>query len=67
MRISNRDFLLLFGVLIAVIITLTTVAYTDWSTKETSQNSLTPKTGSLTPTRMMKDVIDRIEIMSLMR
>lgn len=62
MKFSNKDILLLFGILIAVIVALTTMVYTDHSfsliqtTKDTS-----PSTTSVVSPSLLKKAIDQIE------
>jgi len=69
MKFSNKDFLLLFGILVAVIITLTTIVFNKESSDargKTSQNSIKPAT-SLAPSGLIKKAIDKIEFNSLIR
>jgi len=62
MKFSNKDLVLLFGILIAVIITLTTMVFKDHSFGliKTSKN-VVPSTTSMAAPGLLKKAIDRIE------
>lgn len=69
MSFSNKDLLLLFGIVIAVIVTLTTIAYSSGTElkNETSQNSLKSNSSLPAPTGLVKKVIDKIDLNLLVR
>ncbi|MGB4974643.1 MAG: hypothetical protein WBO32_18390 [Cyclobacteriaceae bacterium] len=62
MKFSNKDLLLLFGILIAVIISLTTMVFKDYSLglDKTTRNTIPSTTGMASPS-LLKKAIDRIE------
>ena len=63
MKISNKDLLLLFGVLIAVIITLTTVIFKDEITfKNTSQTSSPKVSLREMPADLLNKAIDQMRL-----
>lgn len=66
---SNRDLLLLFGILIAVVVTLTTIAFKEGTElkNETSQKELNPNTSLVTPSGLIKKAIDKIDLNLLIR
>lgn len=68
MRFSNKDLLLLFGIVIAVIIALTTMVFREVpdTSHETTQNAARPNT-SLNTNGIIQKAIDRIEFNSLIR
>lgn len=67
MKFSNKDLLLLFGILIAVIVTLTTMVYSErtGALNKASEN-IKPNTSMLAPGPIQK-AIDKIEFNSLIR
>lgn len=57
MKFSYKDLLLLFGILVAVIITLTTLVYRDQPVKTKAiETEMTPKTGLSVPGEIRKTV-----------
>ncbi len=68
-NLSNKDLLLLLGILVAVVVTLTTIAFKEGSElkNETSQKELNPETSLVTPSRLIKKAIDKIELDLLVR
>jgi len=68
MRFSNKDLLLLFGIVIAVIIALTTMVFREVpdTSHETTRNAVNPNT-SLNTNGIIQKAIDRIEFHSLIR
>ncbi|MEQ8363558.1 MAG: hypothetical protein RH948_11860 [Cyclobacteriaceae bacterium] len=62
MKFSNKDLILLFGILIAVIITLTTMVFKDHSFGliKTSKNTIPSTTGMASPS-LLKKVVDHVE------
>jgi hypothetical protein len=69
MKFSNKDLLLLFGILIAVIVTLTTMVFSEGvnSKGSTSQNSIKPSTSLAEPSVFIRRAIDKIEFRLLIR
>jgi hypothetical protein len=69
MKFSNKDLLLLFGILIAVIVTLTTMVFREEINVKgnTSQNSIKPNTSLAEPSGFIRRAIDKIEFKSLIR
>jgi hypothetical protein len=69
MKFSNKDLLLLFGILIAVIVTLTTMVFREEINVKgnTSQNSITPNPSLAEPSDFIRRAIDKIEFKSLIR
>lgn len=68
-NLSNRDLLLLFGILVAVVVTLTTIAFNEGTElkNETSQKELNPNTSLVTPSELVKKAIDKIDLNLLVR
>ncbi|HEY5691149.1 MAG TPA: hypothetical protein VIS49_06815 [Cyclobacteriaceae bacterium] len=68
-NLSNRDLLLLFGILIAVVVTLTTIVFNERAElkNETSQKDLNPNTSLATPSGLIKKAIDKIDLNPLIR
>lgn len=68
MKFSNKDLLLLFGIMIAVIISLTTLVFSERAegSQNTSKNLLKPSTSFVAPD-LLKKAIDKIEFNSLVR
>lgn len=68
-NLSNRDLLLLFGILVAVVVTLTTIAFNEGTglKNETSQKELNPNTSLVTPSELVKKAIDKIDLNLLVR
>lgn len=64
MKFSNKDLLLLFGILIAVIITLTTMVFKDYSFGliKTSKNNDVPATTSMASPGILKEAINQIHL-----
>lgn len=64
MSFSNKDLLLLLGIVIAVIVTLTTIVYSNGTElkNETSQNSLKSNATVPAPTELVKKAIDKIDL-----
>ena len=68
MKFSNKDLILLFGILVAMIVALTTVVFTERSTNpQTTENAVTPNASVITPSGLVKKAIDKIEFKSLIR
>ena len=69
-QLSDKDYLLALGILVAVIIMLTTLVYTDVPKPET-KNGQTPaqqKTGFyLTPSVLLKKVVEKVDFKSLIQ
>jgi len=63
MKFSNKDLLLLFGILIAVIVTLTTMIFNDHSlgTEKTTKNTIQPTTGMASP-GLLKKAMDKMDV-----
>ena len=68
-NLSNKDFLLLLGILVAVVVTLTTIAFNDGAElkNETTQKELKPNTSLVTPSGLIKKAIDQIDLHLLIR
>ncbi len=70
LKLSHKDYLLALGILVAVIVMLTTLVYTDTLNPET-KNAQTPaqrKTGlNISPSVIFKKVIGEIDFNSLLR
>lgn len=70
MRLSDKDLLLLFGILIAVVIAITTLAFNEDGAlkKEASQKELQPKTSLAPPTAtgLIKKAIEKIDLDDLL-
>ncbi|MEK6783211.1 MAG: hypothetical protein AABY93_16035 [Bacteroidota bacterium] len=68
-QLSDKDYLLALGILVAVIIMLTTLVYTDVPKPET-KNGQPPqqKTGLyLTPSVLLKKVVEKVDFKSLIQ
>lgn len=62
MKFSNKDILLLFGILIAVIVALTTMVYTDWSETHQKESEISkPNTSLSAPSALLRKAIDKID------
>ncbi|MBX2940832.1 MAG: hypothetical protein KF860_00675 [Cyclobacteriaceae bacterium] len=68
MKLSNKDLVLLFGILIAVIVALTTIMVRDHSfgLQKTNKNTLQPTTSFASP-EFLKGFIEKIEFHSPIR
>lgn len=67
MKFSNKDLLLLFGILIAVIVTLTTMVFSERTGElDKASGNSKPNTSMLAP-GLIKKAIDQIEFNSLVR
>lgn len=55
--------LLIVGIVVAVIVALTTLAYKDTEpiSPKTTENEVLPKAGTLSPSSFVKKVIERID------
>jgi hypothetical protein len=63
MKLSYKDLLLLFGILVAVIITLTTLVYHEEPlAPKTSETEVAPKTGFVNPGGLIKKAIGVVKI-----
>jgi len=69
MKFSNKDVLLLLGIVVAVIISLTVLVFQDDASTppKTTSNSIEPKTSLAPSTDLLKRAIDKIEFNSLIR
>ncbi|MGE0773065.1 MAG: hypothetical protein AB7K37_15235 [Cyclobacteriaceae bacterium] len=57
MKISYKDWLLFFGILVAVVITLTTLVYRDQPVKsKANETEVAPRTGLSVPGEIRKTV-----------
>jgi len=63
MKFSHKDILLLVGIVVAVIITLTTLVFKDGnaSKPKTTKNALQPNTSFFIPSSALKEVVERID------
>jgi hypothetical protein len=68
MKLSHKDLLLLVGILVAVIIALTTVVFTE-THPEATQIAPAPKKSSLNsgPAVVIKKVLERVSLNSLVQ
>jgi hypothetical protein len=68
MKLSYKDLLLLVGILVAVIIALTTLVFTE-KLPEATQVSPVPKKSSLnaSPSVVIKKIIEKADLNSLVR
>ncbi len=68
MKFSYKDLLLLAGIIVAVIITLTTLVYSEKS-PEAAQGAPAGKKSSLnaTPSVVVKKLLERVDLRSLIR
>ena len=68
-NLSNKDLLLLLGILVAVVVTLTTIAFNEGAElkNETSHKGLNPNTSIATPSELVKKAIDKIDLNLLVR
>ncbi|MEP2667775.1 MAG: hypothetical protein ABJH04_02205 [Cyclobacteriaceae bacterium] len=63
MKFSNKDLVLLFGVLIAVIVALTIVVYSDMTeTPQKAGEFLEPTTSIQHPSAFLRKAIDEIKV-----
>ncbi len=63
MKFSNKDILLLLGIVVAVIIALTTLVYREsTSLPKTTKNFLIPDKHMILPSTLLKKVADHIGI-----
>ncbi|HCM77989.1 MAG TPA: hypothetical protein DIS90_16515 [Cytophagales bacterium] len=68
MKFSDKDLVLLFGILIAVIIALTTLVYTDWSETPQKAGEFSKPTTSLDhPSALLRKAVDEIKEHSVIR
>jgi hypothetical protein len=67
LKLSYKDFLLLLGILVAVIITLTTLVYKE-SLPEATQITPIPKKSSMntTPSVVVKKLLRKVELSSFL-
>ena len=67
LKLSHKDYLLALGILVAVIIMLTTLVYTETINPETKNRETPPrKTGlHVSPSVILKKVIERVDLKSL--
>jgi hypothetical protein len=68
LKLSHKDYLLALGILVAVIVMLTTLVYTEVANPE-SKNEETPpqrKTGlNVSPSVILKKVFEKVDFKSL--
>ncbi len=65
LKLSHKDYLLALGILVAVIVMLTTLVFTEAKSPESKNGEVTPprKTGfHLSPTVILKKVIERVDL-----
>ena len=68
LRLSHKDYLLALGILVAVIVLLTTLVYTETLNPETKNRENPPqrKTGiNVSPSVVIKKIFDRVDFKSL--
>jgi hypothetical protein len=68
LKLSHKDYLLAFGILVAVIVMLTTLVYTETINPESKRTETAPqrKTGlNISPSVILKKVIERVDFKSL--
>lgn len=68
LRLSHKDYLLALGILVAVIVTLTTLVYTEVVNPESKNREATPprKTGlNASPSVILKKIFERVDFKSL--
>jgi hypothetical protein len=68
LRLSHKDYLLALGILVAVIVMMTTLVYTEVANPESKNREITPprKTGlNSSPSVLLKRVFEKIDFKSL--
>ena len=68
LRLSHKDYLLALGILVAAIIMLTTLVYTEVANPESKNREVTPqrKTGlNVSPSVLLKKVFEKVDFKSL--
>lgn len=68
MKLSHKDYLLAIGILVAVIVMLTTLVYTETFNPETKNREILPqrKTGlHVSPSVILKNAFERVDFKSL--
>ena len=66
LKLSHKDYLLALGILVAVVIMLTTLVYTETVNPETKTEAPQRKTGlNVSPSVIMKKIFDRVDFKSL--
>ncbi len=68
LRLSNKDYLLALGILVAVIVMLTTLVYTEAANPESKNREVSPqrKTGlNISPSVFLKKVFEKVNFKSL--
>jgi hypothetical protein len=68
LRLSHKDYLLAFGILVAVVVMLTTLVYTETLNPESKRTETTPqrKTGlNVSPSVILKKVFEKVDFKSL--
>ena len=68
LKLSHKDYLLALGILVAVIVMLTTLVYTETLNPETKNRETPPqrKTGlHVSPSVILKKAFDRVDFKSL--
>jgi hypothetical protein len=67
LRLSDKDYLLALGILVAVIVMLTTLVYTEVANPESKNSEVTPqrKTGlHVSPSVLLKKVFEKVDFRS---
>jgi hypothetical protein len=67
LRLSDKDYLLALGILVAVIVMLTTLVYTEVANPESKNHEVTPppKTGlNVSPSVFLKKVFEKVDFKS---
>lgn len=59
MKLTNKDLLLVVGIIVAMIITLTTLVFKDALSPKTTENEVTPK-ALISPSALIDKVADRV-------
>ena len=68
LRLSDKDYLLALGILVAVIVMLTTLFYTEVTNPESKSHQASPqrKTGlNVSPSVVFKKVFEKVDFKSL--
>jgi hypothetical protein len=67
LRLSDKDYLLALGILVAVIVMLTTLVYTEVTNPETRNREVAPRKAGLTasPSVILKKVFEKVDFKSL--
>lgn len=68
LRLSHKDYLLAFGILVAVIVMLTTLVYTEVAHPESKNREVTPQRKSglhISPSVILKKAFEKVDFKAL--